>query len=940
MKKLCVLLLSALTVATVVSSVQARGIASGREFDTFRLPNSTVPTHYTLRLDTDVHRGVFEYTGNVQIRINVLEATNQIVLHSLRNEISNLQLRNGAGLTVAVRNYELDEEKEFLVINVGTTLQPNSGTYTLEIDFTNSIDRTDQAGFYKSSYEDDEGVTRYLGLTQFESVDARTSFPCYDEPGIKTTYDIRIVCGIEYHARSNAPLLGIKLLEGGKKLSTFATTPRMQTYLVAWLVSDFVYEREVLTEPQLAIATWAKPSSAHLLSYSVDASKRFMRAMEEYFGQQYSMSKIDNVAIKDSDYAAGAMENWGLVTYREQAIFYDPAQGEQRQIGVVTIVGHEFTHQFFGNLLAPKWWSYLWLNEGFARLYQYYVGDISHPELNLRQRFITGPLQTALRADDSLTVRPMTYYIDTRQGISRLFDNIAYDKAACVLRMMNYALGERTFQKGLRYYVQQNKDRGVVEESNLFDALEQAAKEDAVLPISLSMHDIFGSWSNQPGVPLVKVRRDGNEYYFTQERYVANDPPPEPFTNAWWIPISFSTPSNTEFEKRPAFWMPPNVSEVMYEIDTAEGETVAFNPKSTGYYRVEYEEAMLRELIKGLNKDHTTFEASARARLLDDTLNLAHSRGHNYEMALQLFSYLQKETEYVPWMVAYDNLRDMQVRLRSNEKASGLLQAFVEKLASPMLEKFGANQQQGESASVQELRTIAIELACGASESCKAVAQSAVSSVARGARRHYSTTDSALLCSGLQQATGDQRKAFVGQISQTLVDKTVDDIFTKQNLKQSLSCAGSDMAKVESYAKLLFALEETDRTKALHRLLVESKVPLADVVESLQSELSLRNSNSVYRNKIPKVLLEVARYVTEPSEMQLLNAATAAYAPWIATEIEQQLKANRRWLDLNLEPLDSLSRVRGGGTARTTVLPPFEETGVAISSATGPLQAR
>ncbi|XP_052897657.1 glutamyl aminopeptidase-like [Anopheles moucheti] len=913
MKKLCgltcgVLLLSAF-VAVVPSGVQARGLKSGRAFDTFRLPNSTVPTHYTLRLDTDVHRGVFDYTGNVQIRINVVESTDQIVLHSSRNVITSLQLRNSAGLKVAYKNYEFDEEKEFLVINVASTLPANSGTYTLEIDFTNSIDRNDQAGFYLSSYEDDEGVTRYLGLTQFESVDARTSFPCYDEPGIKTTYDIFIVCGIEYHARSNAPLLGIQMMEGGKKLSTFATTPRMQTYLVAWLVSDFVYEREVLSQPQLAVASWAKPSSAHLLSYSVDASTRFMRAMEEYFGQQYSMSKIDNVAIKDTDYSAGAMENWGLVTYRESAIFYEPEQGEARQVGVVTIVGHEYTHQFFGNLLAPKWWSYLWLNEGFARLYQYYVGDISHPELNLRQRFITGPLQAALRADDSLTVRPMTYYIDTRQGISRLFDSIAYEKSASVLRMMNYALGERTFQKGLRYYIQQNKDHGVVEESNLFDSLAQAAEEDAVLPISLSMQDIFRSWSNQPGVPLVKIRRDGDEYYFTQERYVAADPPEQPFTNSWWIPISYSTPSDTAFEMLPAFWMPPNVSEVSYTIATAEGETVSFNPLSTGYYRIEYDAAMLQELVERMNKDHTAFNPPARARLIDDTLNIAHSRGGNYEVVVQLLNYLAKETEYVPWMVAYDNLRHMQTLLRGNPKASGLLQTFVEKLASPMLEKYGLEQGLGDSASVQELRSIAIELACSASESCKAGAQSAVNSVARGVKRYYSTAEGALLCNGLRQVNADQRKAFVEQISHALVDKNLDNVFTQQYLEQCLSCTGIDMTKVDSYGKYLFALSETDRSKALHRLFVASKVPLADVVASLQSELSQRTSNSVYHTNIPKVLLEIARYATEPSEMEVLNSATATYAPSVAPEIKEQLTANRRWLDRNVDPLvDALTR--------------------------------
>ncbi|XP_050072669.1 glutamyl aminopeptidase-like [Anopheles maculipalpis] len=912
MKKLCglacsVLLLAAL-LAVAPSVVQARGIVSGRAFDSFRLPNTTVPTHYTLRLDTDVHRGVFEYTGNVQIRINVVEATDQIVLHSLRNVITKLQLRNSAGLTIALKNFEFDEEKEFLVINVGTILQPNSGTYTLEIDFTNSIDRNDQAGFYRSSYEDAEGVVRYLGLTQFESVDARTSFPCYDEPGIKTTYDIFIVCGIEYHARSNAPLRGIQLLSDGKKLSTFATTPRMQTYLVAWLVSDFVYEREVLTQPQLAVASWAKPASAHLLSYSVDASKRFMRAMEEYFGQRYSMSKIDNVAIKDSDYSAGAMENWGLVTYRESTIFYEPEQGEQRQIGVVTIVGHEFTHQFFGNLLAPKWWSYLWLNEGFARLYQYYVGYISHPELDLRERFISGPLQTALRADSALTVRPMTYYIDTRQGISRLFDSIAYDKAASVLRMMNYALGEQTFQKGLRYYLEQNKERGVVEESNLFDSLEQAAKEDAVLPISLSMHDIFSSWSNQPGVPIVTVRRDGDEFLFTQQRYVADEPPAEPFTNSWWIPITFSTATNIENERFPAFWMPPNVTEVSYTIETLEGETVWFNPRSTGYYRVDYEPTLLQEMVQQMDKDHTAVPAAGRARLLDDTLNIALSRGNNYDAALQLMSYLQKETEYVPWMVAKDNLRHLQAMLRTNEEASRLLQAFVEKMAMPLLDKYGTDSGLGESANVQELRTIAIELACSASQSCKKDAQSAVNSLSQRERRYHNTVDGALLCHGLQQANVGQRNALVEEISHALLAKNGDDIFTKQYLEQSLSCIGTGKTMIQSYGKYLFDLSESDRTEALHRLFVQSKVPLEEVLQSIDSELSRRTS-SVHHNAIAKVLLDVARYVTEPAGMQLLNSLTTAHAPWIGPEIEQQLQANRRWVDRNAAPLaDALTR--------------------------------
>lgn len=892
-----VLLLLALF-STVPCDVQGRGILSSRAFDSFRLPNSTVPTHYTLHLDTDVDRGIFDYTGKLQIRINVVEATDQIVLHSLRNVITNLQLRNSAQLAVPVKGHEFDEEKEFLVINLGTVLQPNSGSYTLDIDFTNSIDRNDQSGFYRSSYTDEQGVTRYHGLTQFESVDARTSFPCYDEPGIKTTYDISITCGTAYHARSNAPLLGIKLLPGGKKITTFATTPRMQTYLVAWLVSDFVYEREVLKQPQLAVSTWSKPSSANLLSYSVDASVRFIRAMEEYFGELYTMSKIDNVAIKDGDYAAGAMENWGLVTYRESAIFFNPeTQTQSQQIGVVTIVGHEFTHQFFGNLLAPKWWSYLWLNEGFARLYQYYVGSISHPEHGLRERFVTGPMQNAFSSDGSPTIRPMTYYTDTRAGISRLFDRIAYDKSGSVLRMMSYALGERTFQKGLRYYVQQNKANGVVEESNLFASLEQAAKEDAVLPVTFSMHDIFGSWSNQAGVPIVSVRREGDEFYFTQTRFFA-EPQEDPLDSSWWIPISFSTPSNTAYEKLPAFWMPPHVSEVSYTIPLAEGEILTFNPYATGYYRMSFEDTMLNEFIQRLNTNHASVQPAARARLIDDTLNVAHRDGGDYNAALRLMSYLREETDYVPWVVAHDNLRYLKTMLRGDEKASELLQTFAEQLAAPLLEKYSFAKRSGESANDEELRSIAIELACSASESCKSAALASVTVKARSVRNVYGATDRALLCSGLQQAEVEERQGFVSQMSRML-ESQPDDPFARKYIQEVVACTGEELKGV----RYLLELDESERSNALYRLIVGSNVAPGDVLQSLHSELSRRQSININPATIPKVLLELSHYVTEPSEINLLTSVVSQFAPSVASEVEYQLMANRKWIERNVSPL-------------------------------------
>ncbi|XP_052873630.1 glutamyl aminopeptidase-like [Anopheles cruzii] len=881
-------------------TVESRSAGRARAFDTFRLPNSTVPTHYSLYLDTDLHVGIFEYSGNVQIRINVLEATDQIVLHSMRSVITQLILRNSANLALPVKDVDYDVEKEFLVITTSSVLAPNSGSYTLDIDFNNSIDRNDQSGFYRSSYEDDQGVTRYLGLTQFESVDARTSFPCYDEPGIKTTYSIRIATGTNYHVRSNAPMLGIQLLPDGKKLTTFATTPRMQTYLVAWLVSDFVYEREILKEPQLAIATWAKPASSHLLTYSVDASMKFIRAMEEYFGEHYNMNKLDNVAIKDSDYAAGAMENWGLVTYRETSIYFDPdTQGESQQVGVVTIIGHEFTHQFFGNLLAPKWWSYLWLNEGFARLYQYYVGSISHPELNLRERFVTGPLQRAYTQDALLNVRPMTYYTETRAGISNLFDRIAYDKSASVLRMFSYAFGELTFQKGLRYYVQQNKLNGVVEESNLFAALEQAVKEDAVLPLSMSMHDIFRSWSNQAGVPEVEVRRDGDEFYFTQKRYYA-EPQEDPSQSSWWIPISFTTPSNTQYETRVAFWMPPDVSEVAYTIPLAAGEIVEFNSQATGYYRLNYEPTLLNQLIERLQEDHRSIEPAARARLIDDTLHIAYRTGENYEAVFELLTYLRQEADYAPWMVAYENFKELQTLLRHDETASSLMQTFIAQLATPLLERFGVSRRMRESSFDEELRVIAIEMACSASESCKDIAHAA----RRQSDSYHDPAEVALQCVTLRQLSIDDRQSFVAQLMHAL--STEQDSFSRKYIEEVLSCSGKDNAVVlDTLMRRLPMLSETDRATELRRLMLYSDVSAEELIQLIKDGLSSRKLNTS-PSMLAMILQDLARYITDSSEAKLLLSVTSQYTPFMASEIEQQLAANRRWIERNVEPLKTV----------------------------------
>uniref|UniRef100_A0A1Q3FKH7 Aminopeptidase n=1 Tax=Culex tarsalis TaxID=7177 RepID=A0A1Q3FKH7_CULTA len=863
-----------------------------REFSSYRLPNTTIPTHYNLFLDTNVHLGVFEYSGNVKISIRVLEDTQQIVLHSVRSEIQRIQLF-GNQLPVPVQGFKFDEDKEFLIVNTNVWLHVG-GTYILDIDFTNSLERDDQAGFYLSSYVNDASETKYLGVTQFEPCDARSAFPCYDEPGIKTTYDVKIACGLEYTAKANAPASGIQILSNGKKLTTFQRTPRMQTYLVAFLVSDFVNERKVSKEPhQVAVSTLARPTASHALSYSVDASVKFLRELEKYFDQSYAMSKIDNVAIANVDYAAGAMENWGLITYAESTILFDPAnQGESVQLSVVGIVGHEYTHQFFGNLLAPKWWSYLWLNEGFARFYQYYVSEFSHPELNMRERFAS-VRTAALNTDASATVRPMTHYVETTAEISRLFDNIAYAKSASVLRMFNYALTETTFQKGIRYYVQQNKDKGVVEEQDLFDSLQQAASEDVRLPLSLTMHEVFGSWSNQPGAPVVTVTRVGetNEYLFTQERFFA-DPQDNPSTQSWWIPISYTSESNSEYETRVAFWMPPGVTEVSYKIN---GGQVLINPQATGYYRVNYDSEMWTSIIRELHEQPNNIHKLSRSQLIDDSMHLAHAGKLDYDTAFKVLDYLREETEFIPWETATFNLDYLHRMLRNDKKASANLDKYVANLASKLLSTYGFELVKGESANSEDVRLLGLKWACKNNEQCQAKANEKIERMRkRSSFEIKSKVEQLIMCNQLHNIKQADFSTMIDSLRMTR------DARSRGYLIEAISCVESSTL-INNLLNLLKSgdFRTNEKLQVIQNVYQNSIEGFNAVIEMLNSSTKILIELKENRRAFHEVLENLAEFAIDTESAARVVEIVEREAPIISANIRSKLDENQSWIKRN-----------------------------------------
>ncbi|XP_065073169.1 aminopeptidase N-like [Ochlerotatus camptorhynchus] len=684
-----------------------------KAFESFRLPNSTIPTHYDLFIDTEIHNDNLDYNGTVKISINVLEDTKQIILHSSRSTLVELVLKDDNQLPITVINHEFEIEKEFLIVHVASALK-NGSRVVLEIDFLNSINRTDQAGFYRTSYNDDNGTLKYAGLTQFQACEARSSFPCYDEPGIKATFDVRITCGVDYHARSNAEIASVAILPAGKKLVTFQRTPPMQTYLLAFLVSDFAVKRDLANSTKkITVQSMVRPTHADQLLFSLDASVKLIDELQKYFDHPYELSKIDSVGIRNNDFAAGAMENWGLVTYLEAYFLISDSSNDNNRRSVTTVIAHEFAHQFFGNLLAPKWWSYLWLNEGFATLYEYYLSDRTHPELKIKQLFSSGALQSALQADGSATVRSMTHYVETVPEIDRLFDRIAYDKSGSVLRMMQYALGEQTFLKGLRHYIKQNQN-SVVEPQDLFDSLQKAATDDQVLPPDSSMTHILASWSNQPGVPVVSVRRTpgSDDVIFDQKRFFTSAQPPEN-NQTWWIPIFlYTNSSGGSNEKTSLFWMPQGTKEVTHNIPTQEDDVFLINPAQTGYYRVNYDQQTWKTIAATLKSNPNLIDAISTGQLIDDSMNLAHAGLLDHSTAFQILDHLRNNTQYLPWKSAYRNILQLEKMLTIDPEALDMLRKYLLELTYELYETYGSEKRKVEHTDYYDAQLIAIDLSC------------------------------------------------------------------------------------------------------------------------------------------------------------------------------------------------------------------------------------
>ncbi|XP_035744089.1 uncharacterized protein LOC118451536 [Vespa mandarinia] len=644
----------------------------------YRLPSMITPLHYDIHLEinlTKFQENYYKYKGTVTINLEVTTDTNKIMLHCDKSflELGTPTLKNETKIfNVTISNIN---NNNIVTLNVEKILTSNN--YTLTLPYIGTVSDKNR-GFYRGSYLGEDGKTRWYVATHFESISARSAFPCFDEPALKATFKLSITYDKGYTAISNT-IGETKEVKNNQQMTSFKTTPKMSTYLIAYAITaDF----KSYNKSNIMVYSRPKPTADNMTEYAAEISEKVLTQLEKYTDIKYSsmMEKMEQIALPLL--APGAMENWGLVTYRETAILYNEnVNGTFDKQRVANIIAHEFTHQWFGNLVTPEWWNYIWLNEGFATYFEYFIIDKIYPDWRYMDQFNVLSLQTkAFHYDgDGEKTRSMNSYEKSENEINDLFDDIAYDKAAAVIRMFSHVIGEDKFQNGLREYLKTNH-YNTVNPKTLFKSLNDAADKKNFIDIDLV--SFFEHWANQSGYPVITVtkNRKGNETSITVEQtpFYLVKPTEENLSKnkTWYIPLNYvqQTEHKNFNDTSVKSWLKLNESSISIKDNIQENGWIIFNVQQTGYYRVNYDMETWSDIIKYLGTDDfMDIHSLNRAQLIDDAFHLAYADLLNISVSLDLIKNLEKETDYIVWKSAFKILSKLNNILDRTEYYSYFL---------------------------------------------------------------------------------------------------------------------------------------------------------------------------------------------------------------------------------------------------------------------------
>lgn len=650
------------------------------------------PERYGLALNINVEKMIF--TGRVMIRgKKVGKPTKRLTFHQKGLKIT--------GASVVKHDKKGDQQYEIGRINNQDSYDEvrlhseapfYPGEYSVAMDFAGKITKP-MNGIYPC-YFDDEGVAKKLIATQFESHHAREAFPCIDEPEAKAIFDLTLITPNGGTVVSNTPVLESKT-EGKLTITTFEQTPRMSTYLLAFVVGEVGYQ-EGQTKTGTTVRCYATPLNAPLTTYSVEVAVRCLEFFEDYFGVAYPLSKLDMVALPD--FSSGAMENWGLVTYRESVMLVDDKSTsiETRQ-QVALVIAHELSHQWFGNLVTMKWWDDLWLNESFANMMEYRAIDEIYPEWHIWEQFVSHESVSAKRRDSLVDVQSVHTEVHHPDEISTLFDpSIVYAKGGTLLHMLMHYLGEATFRKGLAAYFQKHQYSNT-QAKDLWAALGESSGQDVAA--------FMQYWLERPGYPLIDVdwKPGSASLELSQQRFLSDPDATDTLKTTWQVPLAATLALK-----------PGLLQTITHSAEVTEtNQPLLLNHDGQSYFLPRYTNtAHMKGIVAGIAENKVS---TIDRLLLLDNYNLLQRGGFAATTELlDLVRGFTHETSENVWGALAMALSEARRLVEDDESLDAKLNLLIQKLVAPLLPELGWDDKPTDSPQTLRLRGLIYSLAAGA----------------------------------------------------------------------------------------------------------------------------------------------------------------------------------------------------------------------------------
>ncbi len=611
------------------------------------LPSHIKPIKYDLLLKPDLDAFIFTGKETIEIQIDKKYEgkLKKIIIHSKDIDIETVKIvykKNNKNETQFSERITYNIENETATFYFKNSIP--SDKCKLYIVFSGIINNS-LRGFYRSQYKIN-GKTKYLATTQFEATDARRAFPCFDEPKHKAVFNVKLIIPGTHTAISNTLPIQIKKHKFGYKIIKFAPTPKMSTYLLAFIIGDFEWiEKKIkLSGKDVSVRIFTTKGKIHQAKFALDIAIKSIKFYNKYFDISYPLPTLDLIAIPD--FESGAMENWGAVTFRETALLIDEENSSlsSRQ-WVAIVIAHELAHQWFGNLVTMQWWTDLWLNEGFASYMENFCINSLFPKWNVWDLNLAGRYTLALHLDSLNNSHPIEIKVNHPDEINEIFDIVSYAKGSAIIRMLAEYLGKEKFRNGLRFYLKKHSYKNT-KTIDLWEAFEKISKK----PVK----KIMNTWTKQTGYPLVTFSNlNPNLGIMEQERFFSSriSRKENKINNKWDIPILFNNQKVLLNKK-------------INKIYTKE-KILKINKGERSFVRVKYSNDVLDGLRKQIQLG--MLPTNDRLGIIRDLFALAEGGYIPTTTALDFSLFYKDETEYIVWSEIASSVNRLY-NIISNEK--------------------------------------------------------------------------------------------------------------------------------------------------------------------------------------------------------------------------------------------------------------------------------